>query len=488
MLRGMSLQGVGCQSWGAVRRALRGVLASGLLLACAEPQPRSRAPRIVPRPLAEARATQPTLAQRCAELEPLFVPLLQGQWVASASMAWISAGHSSLCSFGRARGDAAATPDALYEIGSLSKLFTGVLLASQVRQGHVALEDPVNALLPASAQLAVNGRAVTLLDLATHRSGLPRMPDDFTPANPADPYVDYGEKRLFDFISRATPAKAGAQYVYSNLGAALLGQALAHHEGLPYAALLQRAVLEPLAMRSTSTSVPPDSTALTCVGHDADGAIRPAWHFDSFAPAAALSSSARDMARFLSAALVPSSSPLGPALKLAERPRAEAGAGRRIGLFFQTRADGSLWHNGQTGGFASYLALDPTRNVGVVLLLSSAFARSDELGDRVLAFALGQPLVPLTLPANCELDSERAHAYEGEYALSSAFSVRVFLSAGKLYVQATAQSPFRLWCSAQDRFYLRGVEARLEFERDATGRPQTLILDQGGARQRAVRR
>jgi hypothetical protein len=201
-----------------------------------------------------------------------------------------------------------------------------------------------------------------------------------------------------------------------------------------------------------------------------------------------LSSSARDMARFLSAALAPQTSPLSAALEMAEEPRADASAGRRIGLFFQTRADGSLWHNGATGGFASYFAVDRARRVGVVVLLSSAFARSDELGDRVLAYARGEPLVPLTLPPSVALGAEQARAYEGDYALNARFSIRIFLAAGKLYARATAQQPFRLWPSQKDHFYLRGVDARLEFERDASGTPQVLILDQNGVRQRGLRR
>jgi D-alanyl-D-alanine-carboxypeptidase/D-alanyl-D-alanine-endopeptidase len=369
-----------------------------------------------PRP--SAAVTRPR--DRCAELTPLFEPLLAAHSIASASVALVDVHGSELCSFGNARDDQPATPDTLYEIGSLTKLFTALSLGALVEQGQAQLEQPLSALLPAASQMAVNQRPITLLDLAMHRSGLPRMPDNLLRKDPENPYADYDNAQLFAYLAHAHPDVPGQKAVYSNLGAALLGQALAQRVGAPYAELVRRSVLSPLGMTDTYFSVPETAKARRAQGHDAEGAPRSAWDLDAFAPAGGLHSTARDMARFTRAALLRGSTSLGRAFELAEQPRADADGGRRIGLFFQTRPNGWLWHNGETGGFASYWALDPEHQQGVAVLLSSAFERSDELGDRVLYFAAGKPLAPLdssapSAPSAPRVLEQRAQARGFEY-------------------------------------------------------------------------
>ncbi len=430
----------------------------------------------------------------CVELAALFTPLVQDHWVASASLALIDETHTEVCSFGEARPGKPATPDTLYEIGSLTKLFTGLLLADSTLRSELQLEEPLSTFgftLPAPAE---GKRAITLLDLATQRSRLPRMPNNLAPANAGNPYAEYDVTRLSAFLAQATPNPAGEQYLYSNLGAAVLGQALARRAGQPYAELVRARLLEPLGMRSTFFNVPASLDARRAQGHDGEGTPKGAWDFDAFAPAGALRSSARDMALFARAALTGArpqtveDAPFSAAFRLAEQPRADASAGRRIGLFFQTRPDQSVWHNDETGGFSSYFAIDPACRVGVVVLLSSTFARSDELGDRVLAYQRGGALTPLDLPSAFALPSEHLSEYEGEYALSPTFAIRVIRNGDTLFAQATGQEPVHLWASAPDHFYLRAVDAHLEFQRDAAGHITALVLDQGGARQVGTRR
>ncbi len=158
------------------------------------------------------------------------------------------------------------------------------------------------------------------------------------------------------------------------------------------------------------------------------------------------------------------------------------------GVGFQTRVDGSIWHNGETGGFASYFAIDPAAHCGVVLLLSTAFARADELGDRLLAYARGKAFAPFSLPPAFGIAPQELAAYEGDYDSSDDFSIHIGRTNGHLYARATGQSPFRLWPSAVDQFYLRAVDARVTFERDDQARVTALVLDQGGEQPRAKRR
>jgi CubicO group peptidase (beta-lactamase class C family) len=133
--------------------------------------------------------------------------------------------------------------DTVYEIGSITKVFTSLLLADMVERGEVAVDDPVAKYLPGVKVPERNGKRITLHDLSTHRSALPRMPANFPAKNPTNPYVDYPVVRLYEFLSsHALRRDIGAEYEYSNLGAGLLGHALARRAGMSYESVLRERV------------------------------------------------------------------------------------------------------------------------------------------------------------------------------------------------------------------------------------------------------
>jgi D-alanyl-D-alanine-carboxypeptidase/D-alanyl-D-alanine-endopeptidase len=148
---------------------------------------------------------------------------------AGVSIAVVDHGVRRVFSYG------AAKPDSIFEIGSITKTFTGLVLSQMVEQGKVKFDEPVRELLPPGTVAKPAGTEITLLDLATQHSGLPRMPDNFKPADPNNPYADYGAPNLYAFVAQhgvAKPADAG--FLYSNLGFGLLGHRLAprpHREG-----------------------------------------------------------------------------------------------------------------------------------------------------------------------------------------------------------------------------------------------------------------
>src|SRR5215831_2576206 len=146
-----------------------------------------------------------------------------------------------------------ADGNTVFEIGSISKVFTSLLLADMVQHGEVKLEDPISKYLPASVKVPTrNGREITLVDLATHRSGLPRMPDNLDPVDGKDPYADYTEQRLYTFLSGCKLKRdIGAKYEYSNLGAGLLGHVLALRGGKEYNTLIEERICKPLGLTST---------------------------------------------------------------------------------------------------------------------------------------------------------------------------------------------------------------------------------------------
>jgi D-alanyl-D-alanine-carboxypeptidase/D-alanyl-D-alanine-endopeptidase len=169
----------------------------------------------------------------------------------------------------------------LFEIGSISKVFTSLLLADMASRDEVNVDEPVQRLLPAGATVpARGGRQVTLVDLATHTSALPPMPANFTSRDAANPYADYTAARLLDFLSSARLARdIGTQFEYSNLGGGLLGFALAHRAHADYESLVRLRILDPLGMRRTRITLTPEMTARFATGHDAFMDPVPHWEF-----------------------------------------------------------------------------------------------------------------------------------------------------------------------------------------------------------------
>lgn len=274
-------------------------------------------------------------------------------------------------------GDAPYDGRTLFEIGSITKVFTGILLAEMAARGEVRLDQPVVELLPADVTVpSRSGRQIRLVDLSTHSSGLPRMPDNFTPGDPGNPYADYTPARLYDFLRRHELRRdIGAAAEYSNVGVGLLGHALARRAGTTYEALVTTRILEPLGLTSTRITLSADDTARLAPGHDARGRRVPNWDLaDAFAGAGALRSSTDDMLTFLAANLrpPPEGSTLGRAIRSAQTSHFTGPDGRGGGLGWGlSRLKGErniLTHAGGTGGYLTFVAVDPGRRLGVVVL------------------------------------------------------------------------------------------------------------------------
>lgn len=202
-------------------------------------------------------------------------------------------------------------PDALYEIGSITKTFTGLILAQMVERHQVSLSTPVRELLPpGTVTKPPSGRELTLLDLSSQHSGLPRLPGNFHPANPENPYADYDTKMLYAFMGQQGVAvPPDTPFGYSNLGVGLLGQALSNRAGKPYPELLHDEVTGPLGMNNTAIALPPALQARFAQGHDAEHHPAHAWNLDALAGAGGIRSTADDMLTYLQAQLHPNQLP-----------------------------------------------------------------------------------------------------------------------------------------------------------------------------------
>ncbi|MBD5655907.1 MAG: beta-lactamase family protein, partial [Candidatus Eremiobacteraeota bacterium] len=302
-----------------------------------------------------------------------------------------------------------------FEIGSITKTFTATLFADMVVRDEVKPDDPIDLYLPpGTIAPAFGGHRITLIDLATQSSGLPRMPTNFKPTNARDPYADYDDSKLLAFLrAYPLPRAPGATFEYSNLGFGLLGYLLARRLGVDYATAIRTRILNPLGM--THTVIPPAGAPVETVrGHDIDGDPTSNWTLAALAGAGAVVSTADDMLRFARANL-DESGPLAAAMQLAHRPLREAEPGSRIGYAWLTNADGIVWHNGGTGGFRSFIGLDGARGRAVVVLANEFSDRVDALGFHALDPNV--PLPPAPLP-DVPIDPAVAATYVGRYRFS----------------------------------------------------------------------
>jgi CubicO group peptidase (beta-lactamase class C family) len=284
---------------------------------------------------------------------------------------------------------AAVTGDTVFEIGSVTKVFTALLLQEMADSGEVKLDDPIGKYLPSTVKTPTrNGRQITLLDLATHTSGLPRLPDNLAPKDQNNPYADYTVERLYDFLSHYQSSRdMGEKYEYSNLGAGLLGHVLVLGAGANYETLVTRRICAPLQMNSTRIELTPELKARLAPGHDAMGMTVENWDLPALAGAGALRSTANDLLKFLAANMGLTNTNLSKAMTATQQPRHASGFLRKIGLAWQIETvSGTIWHNGGTGGYHSYIGFkkDPPR--GVVVLANSRNDIDDVgqylLGDR----------------------------------------------------------------------------------------------------------
>ena len=422
-----------------------------------------------------------------AEVDRFIRPLVEGEYCQSVVVGLVAEGGTRVFGYGRkSSGDAAAPDgDTVYEIGSVSKAFTGLLLAEAVRRGEVALDDPVQKYLPDGVKVPEAGeQEITLAHLASHTSGLPRLPDNMAPKNPADPYADYTAKQMYEYLSWCEPARgAGEGFEYSNLGAGLLGQVLARRAGTTYEALVVDRIGRPLKMAETTMRLTPPMKKRLAPGHDADGNPAANWDLGVFAGAGGLRSTGNDMVRFVAANVRPEGAgALAEAIKMSHAPRGRADAANDIGLGWTVQSrDKVVWHNGQTGGYHAFVGVLPSRGVGVVLLTNSAVMQPDASAMALLRRMAGQKSEPPKLRVPVKVDGKALAEYVGAYPLAPAFVLTVTREGDRLFSQATGQGKARIYPSSKDEFFYRIVDARITFDRGPGGKVTGLVLHQNGA-------
>jgi CubicO group peptidase (beta-lactamase class C family) len=339
----------------------------------------------------------------------------------------------------------AAEPNSIFEIGSITKTFTGLVLARMVEEGRVRLDEPVRELLPPGLVAKPQGEEIALLDLATHHSGLPQIPDNLR-AN-----EDYSVEKLYAYIGKHGVGKpAAADFLYSNLGFGLLGQALANRAGIAYRFLVQEEVTGPLGMSDTVVYLSEEKQTRVIRGYDNSRRSPLPWDQAGLAGAGALHSTAGDMLTYLDAQLHPGKfETLSAAIAQSHQIHADAGPSGRIALAWAYDADlGFYWHNGATSGFSSYAFFYPKGdNAGVVLVNSTPgiFSFADQLGAHIGQRLAGVPAVSLASPVISRKDSLLNDARSFVALWIAMFAGGAFIFCCMLSLQGLAQLLPRQW-------------------------------------------
>lgn len=383
-------------------------------------------------------------------------------------------------------GRVAPGPDTVFEIGSITKVFTSLVLADMVERGEVKLDDPVAKFLPAGVRVpSRGGREITLLDLSNQVSGLPRLPGNLKPADAGNPYADYGPAKLFEFLSAYTLTRdIGEKYEYSNLGVGLLGYALSQKAGLSYEDLVRRRVLAPLGMNDTAITLSPSMKERLAVG--TNEALKPVknWDFDALAGAGALRSTARDMLKFLTAAMGRRPTPLRKAFDLMlEKPRPTGTPDLEIAMawhIWKKYGTEIVWHNGGTGGYRSFAGFDPAKGTAVVVLCDTSFG-VDDIGLHALEaqWPAGHFRPPDTRP-EAAVDERALEACAGEYELGPGVVITVTKNGPKLFLRRAGQPMFEMAARSSTDFILRATDVRITFVKDAAGGVTGFTLYQNG--------
>jgi serine-type D-Ala-D-Ala carboxypeptidase/endopeptidase len=377
----------------------------------------------------------------------------------------------------------AGDPTTLFGIGSISKVFTGVLLAQAVERGELSLDDTLGQLLAGKVTSFASEHvaAVTLRQLVTHTSCMPRLPLDFQAgSNPDDPYRGYDLARLWKALSTMRfEAAPPCAMRYSNLGVGLLGELLAERYGQPWETLVRERIAGPLGMRDTLVTLGDKAPRLA----PSFGGSKPApqWQMAAFVGAGGLRSTAADLLLFGRALLAGRDGPLGAAAERVVTPLARSEGQIGYAIFIRGPADRrTFMHNGAVAGYRSQLMLAADTGEVLVVLASNAEAPVDRLSGELIASRY--PVAPGAADAKANCLAECAGVYRAGKSSAYTFVVQD----GVMHMHATGQAFNALVPSGADAFTF-GTITRVVFERDGSGRVGSATITSRGGDQAAPR-
>jgi len=323
-------------------------------------------------------------------IEDIVQPYIAAEKTKALSVATYQDGKIEYLNFGICSDEnpVAPTQNSLYEIGSITKTFTGTVLAEMVEEGKVEYDDPIAKYLPEGTCNWSDDKSITLAALSTHTSGLPRIPNNMLKRvllSPDNPYKNYTVADMYDFLKDYEPTdKAQRKCEYSNLGVGLLGHILALVDSRSYEEMIRVRIFQPLAMDNSTITLGSKSLIQ---GHDGAGNPTSPWDLPTLAGAGAIRSTTEDMMKYLVANITEQE----PYVQT-HAPRESMSDFQKIGLGWISQTNEDLaftWHNGGTGGFRTFMGFSKDSKVGVIVLANSVQG-VDEIGIRIMEFLAAQ--------------------------------------------------------------------------------------------------
>ena len=378
-------------------------------------------------------------------------------------------------------------PDTAFEIGSVSKTMTATLLAGLILQGKGSLDDPLASWLPEGTRVPdYQGQPIRLRHVVTHTSGLPALPSRLGATRLDDPYADLDADALLASLGQARlDAAPGTRYAYSNFASMLLSYAVARRAGSDFETLLRQRLFAPLGMERAYVNAPPPG-ARAATGHTPNGRPASAWHFATdLAGVGGVRATLDDMVAYVQAGLGWKGQALQPALQLTHQPLSDAPPMAMNWMIARVNGRSVLAHEGGTGGFSSFVSIDPARARGVVILSDTTWNSIGGLGS--LGLHLVDPAFPLGVPRReTAPDPALLQALAGEYRLQGAMGMPLRHRGGRLYVQAEGQGEYALGHDDAGDFYPLELDAVLRPQRRPDG-SYAFTWSQMGASVPAVR-
>lgn len=454
---------------------LIGIVGSSVLAGCSEKKA-AKSPSLAGQPLD-------------VRIQSIAQPLVDDGWAKGMMVGVLQDGKEHYFSFGSIGNNKATPPDknTVFEIGSITKVFTAITLAAMVAKQELQPNTPVTKLLPDGINIPEPGnKPITLESLASHTSGLPVIPANFWMAGDniydcsasGKRWGSYSESQLREYFDSPQPAlDETRKYIYSNLGAGLLGYALERKSGVSIEELINDRVCEPLGMTSTSTAIAP-----TTRGHGPDGNPTDLWPKQQsiLGGAFALRSTCQDMLTFAKACLAPSKSKLKDALALSLQARSQINEVESTALGWKRNKYDVIYTTGATGGFRSALYLHTPTQTAVIVLANSRVGGVvggratyfDSFAGSLLNIAVGAPPIEIDFPSPLRNFEGNLQDFVGQYLPEDggedpSFPIR--LSKNRLLTEGPGEIEMQLWPKKSDTFFLRAYNSEITFLRDTSG-------------------
>ena len=411
-------------------------------------------------------------------------PVIEAGLIPGAVVGVYTDGEASYYTIGALDFDEGVEPsvETLYEIGSISKVMTGVLFADAIRRGEVTKETLVDDLLPEGVDAKdFKGTEVQLWNLTTHTSGWPTAPSNLRPTDPDRPFWGYTEEMLFEYISGASPKREpGTGFEYSNLSVGLLGNLIAHQAGMGYEEAVTKRVFEPMGIEGIKITLDTDELKRLAPATSSGRSTKPWEDIGPMNPAGMWVASAPAMLEFAIENLSDAEGEIYESLDAARESMFDSGFGTVCFGWMLAKDGSSYWHNGMTGGYSSYLAVNRELETAVVVLTNGTTFFTTSAGEKLFQQVVGMNPDPVEIDMHEAIDKDYAQRLVGEYK-GEFFTMYVTSEAGKLFARITGQQALVvLETDKANTFRYEMVDAEIEFELPTEGEAVAVTLHQGG--------